>query len=135
MNTDIPTLSDARPQYAGLDRAKLAQCVQACFESAQTCTACVDTCLSEDMAARLTVCIRINLDCVDACVATGKILSRHRGREEDVTRAVVEACRAVCRACADTCALYASMREHCRVCADACRRCEQACSDLLTTPV
>lgn len=35
----------------GVDRQKLAACIAACFECAQTCTACADACLSEDMVA------------------------------------------------------------------------------------
>ena len=35
----------------GVDEQKLAACIAACFECAQTCTACADACLSEDMVA------------------------------------------------------------------------------------
>lgn len=55
------------------------------------------------MVADLTKCIRTNLDCVDICVATGKILSRRTGYDADVTRAVLEACRTACKACAEEC--------------------------------
>lgn len=133
MTDNVLSMIDAHPQgVGGMDKAKLAECIQACFECAQTCTACANACLSEDMAAELTARIRTNLDCVDACVASGKILSRHRGRDEQVARVMVEACRAACRACADECAGHASMHKHCEVCAEACHRCEQACTDLLS---
>lgn len=132
MTTNVQSMIDARAQGAPeLDKATLAECIQACFECAQTCTACADACLSEDTAAQLAACIRTSLDCVDACVATGKILSRHQGRDGQVTRAVVEACRAACTACADECAGRGSMHQHCQACADASRRCEQACNHLL----
>lgn len=75
--THARTMLDAYPKDLGsIDKNKLAECIMACFECAQTCTACVDACLSEDMAAELKKCIRINLDCVDICVATGRILFR-----------------------------------------------------------
>src|SRR5690554_5492529 len=48
------------------------------MECAQACTACADACLSEDMVAELTKCIRTNLDCADLCETTG-IVSRHTG--------------------------------------------------------
>jgi hypothetical protein len=83
------------------------------------------------MVAELTKCIRTNLDCVDICAATGKILSRHTGYDANVTRAVLAACRATCKACADECESHAQMHEDCRVCAEACRRCEQASAELL----
>ena len=55
-------------------------------------------CLSEDMVAGLTKCIRTNLDCAVVCEATGRVLSRHTGYDANLTRAVLEACAAQCRA-------------------------------------
>lgn len=132
--THVQSMLDTYPKDLGnLDKDKLAACIQACFECAQTCTACADACLSEDMVADLTKCIRTNLDCADICATTGNVLSRHTGYDANVTRAVLEACRAACKACADECGGHASMHEHCRVCAESCRRCEQACADLLAS--
>ncbi len=115
----------------GVDREALRECIDACVECAQACTACADACLSEDMVAELAKCIRTNADCADVCTATGRVLSRHTGYDADVTRAVLEACAAACKACGDECARHAGMHEHCRVCAEACRRCERACRVLL----
>jgi hypothetical protein len=115
----------------GIDKQALAACIEACFACTQTCTACADACLSEDMVADLTKCIRTNLDCADICDTTGRVLSRHTGYHANLTRAVVEACAAACKACGDECAGHADMHEHCRLCAEACRRCEQACQQLL----
>ncbi|MDI3196230.1 four-helix bundle copper-binding protein [Pseudarthrobacter sp. AL07] len=132
--THVQSMLDAHPEDLGsIDKAKLVECIQACFECAQTCTACADACLSEGMVAELTICIRTNLDCVDICVAAGKILSRQGSYDADMTRAVLEACRTVCKACADECGQHASMHRPCEVCVEACRRCEQACADLLTS--
>jgi len=131
--THIQSMPHAHPVGSGnIDKAKLTECIQACFECAQTCAACADACLSEEMVAELTNCIRSSLDCLDICVATGKILSRHAGHNADITLSVLRACRTACKACADECGQHASMRRHCEVCAEACRRCEQACTDLLT---
>jgi hypothetical protein len=85
------------------------------------------------MVAELTKCIRTNLDCVDICVATGKILSRQTGTDPEITRAVLAACRTACKACAEECGQHAAKHKHCEVCAEACRRCEQACADLLAS--
>jgi hypothetical protein len=63
---------------------------------AQTCTACADACLSEDMVAELTKCIRTDLDCADICSATGAVLSRHTGYDANITKAMLEACRVAC---------------------------------------
>ncbi|MGY1664397.1 four-helix bundle copper-binding protein [Geodermatophilus sp. SYSU D00696] len=117
----------------GIDRERLVACIEACVECAQACTACADACLSEEMVADLRTCIRTDLDCADVCEATGRVLSRHTGYDADLTRAVLEACAAACRACGDECAAHAEVHEHCRICAEACRRCEQACCDLVAT--
>ncbi len=117
----------------GIDKDKLIACIDACFECAQTCTACADACLGEDMVADLTKCIRTNLDCADQCDTTGRVLSRHTGYDANLTRSVLEACAAACKACGDECGQHAEMHEHCRVCAEACRRCEQACRDLIAS--
>jgi hypothetical protein len=117
----------------GIDTAKLQACIEACFECAQACTACADACLGEHMVAELTTCIHADADCADQCQATGRVLSRRTGYDADVTRAVLEACAATCKACGDECGQHAEMHEHCRICAEACRRCEGACRDLISS--
>lgn len=78
----VEQMLETYPQDLGnIDRAKLSECIQACFECAQTCIACADACLSEDSVADLTKCIRANLDCADICTTTGSALSRHTGYE------------------------------------------------------
>lgn len=42
---------------------------------------------------------RTNLDCADVCDATGRVLSRHTDYDANITRAVLEACAAACKAC------------------------------------
>ena len=117
----------------GTDRDALARAIGQCFECAQTWTACADACLSEDGVANLVKCVRTCLDCADICDATGRVLSRHTGYDVGLTRATLQACVTVCRACAGECERRAQMHEHCRVCAQACRHCEQACQELLSS--
>ncbi|HEV2087731.1 MAG TPA: four-helix bundle copper-binding protein [Cryptosporangiaceae bacterium] len=126
-------LSTYPADLGGVDRDKLARCIQACFDCAQVCTACADACLSEDDVAAMAKCIRTNLDCADLCATTGRVLSRHTGYDANLTRAVLEACATACKACGDECQTHAGMHEHCRVCAQACRTCEQACRELLSS--
>lgn len=109
----------------------LAAAIDACFDCAETCTACADACLAADRIETLVCCVRLNLDCVDVCDATGKLLSRQTGTNADVVRAQVRACIAASRACAEECERHAGRHEHCAVCAEACRRCERACECLL----
>src|SRR3954466_12682824 len=116
-----------------VDRQALAAGIEKCFSCAQACTACADACLSEQMVAELVKCVRTNLDCADICDTTGRVLSRHTGYDANLTRSVLEACAAACKACGDECASHASMHEHCRICGESCRRCEQACRNLIAS--
>jgi len=115
----------------GIDRQKLAECIQECYSCAQACTACADACLSEGDVAGLVKCIRSNLDCADICFATGQVLSRHTGYDANLTRAILEACATACKACGDICAEHAGHMAHCEHCARECRKCEAACRELI----
>jgi hypothetical protein len=120
------------PRDYNVDTDTLVTCIEACLACANACTQCADACLAEEKVTELVKCIRINNDCADVCASTGRILSRQTEYDANVTRAALESCIAVCKACGDECDHHAGMgMEHCRVCAEACRRCEQACEKLL----
>ena len=130
--TRTAQMLETYPGGFGFDATVLAECIEACLECAQTCTACADACLAEEQVADLRGCITHNANCADVCAATAAVLSRQTGYDGDVTRAVLAACAAACKACGDECAHHAEMgMTHCRVCAEACRRCEAACRALL----
>jgi hypothetical protein len=130
--TNAAAMLETYPKSINLDRELLARVIDAALACSQTCTACADACLSEDMVAELTKCIRTNLDCADICATTARVLSRHTGYDANLTRAQLEACAQACKSCGDECQEHAGMHEHCRVCAEACRACEQACRELLS---
>lgn len=130
--TTMPML-ETHPRPANLDRTRLAATIDTLIMCSEACTACADACLSEDMVGSLTTCIRLNLDCADICATTARVLSRQTGFDATIARMQLEACAAVCMACAAECAMHAGMHEHCRVCAEACSRCERACRELLGT--
>lgn len=128
----VSEMLNAYPKDLGdVDKGKLSACIEACLACSQACTACADACLGEDMVPAMTTCIRANLDCSDVCTATLNVLSRHTGYDANVTRSVLDACRTACKACGDECKKHTAM-DHCRVCGESCRRCEQACTDLLS---
>ncbi len=122
---------DSYPREFPLDADLLARTIDALAECGQACTACADSCLSEEGVAELGKCIRLDLDCADVCAATLRVLSRQHEYDANVTRALLEACRTACRACGDECEHHADHHEHCRLCAESCRRCEQTCDELL----
>ncbi|WP_454084335.1 four-helix bundle copper-binding protein [Georgenia sp. Marseille-Q6866] len=119
------------PARTGVDPELLARTIDALVACAQTCTACADACLGEEMVGEMRACIRTDLDCADVCEATAHVLSRQTAYNADVTRALLQACIQVCRTCGNECASHADHHEHCRICAEVCRACEQACAELL----
>ena len=135
MTHHISAMLDAHPKSGGMvSTEKLAECIAACFECSQTCTACADACQGEEMVAQLARCIRTDLDCADICAATGNVLSRRTADNGGITQVLLEACQASCGVCAEECEKHAGMHEHCRICAEACRRCASACAGLLAAP-
>jgi hypothetical protein len=112
------------------DADVLAAAIDALSDCTQACNADNAADLTEPDLAEMVTCIRLCLDCVDVCTATGGVLGRLTGYDPTVTKPLLEACIAVCRSCGAECERHAHM-PHCRVCAEACRRCEQACRDLL----
>lgn len=115
---------------ADVDMQALQNCLMACHECEATCTSCADACLSEQSVEMLRRCIRLNLDCADACSATGKIMTRLTEPEWGFISQQIGAMATICGLCAAECEKHAGHHEHCRVCAESCRRCEDACNRL-----
>ena len=122
---------DSYPGALDVDAGLLATTIDALSDCFQACVADADADLREQHTADLVKCIRLCLDCADICSATVGITSRQTERDSNITRLLLEACAADCKACADECELHAPYHAHCRVCLEACRRCEQACRQLL----
>jgi hypothetical protein len=130
--THAQQMLETHPLGAAIEAGALLACIDACFDCAQSCTACADADLGEDDIGMLVRCIRLCLDCSDVCTAAGHILSRQTEFEPELARSVVQACAQACRVCREECERHADHHEHCRVCADACERCEQTCNDVLS---
>lgn len=124
------SMIQSSPTQPKIDRALLEECIKACFDCMQTCTACADACLGEPQHEMLLRCITLDLDCADVCGATGQMLSRQTEFDITLARAVLQACAQVCRICGDECERHSHRMEHCRICAQACRRCEQVCNQV-----
>jgi hypothetical protein len=120
-------------QHRGRINEPLARCIEACFEGAQASMSCAEASLAEPSVAHLARCIRLSLDCADACAATGQMLTRRTPANTALLRRMVETCAELCRACADECDRQAVVHEHCRTCAEACLACERACREAALT--
>ena len=126
---------DTYPGKFGFPADDLAAAIEACFDCAQTCTACADACLAEDDVVELRRCIATDLNCADLCATTGRVLSRQTDYEDLVTQRALEACIRACVVCADECDKHAQHHPHCAVCAEVCRVCAAACTKLLNEEI
>jgi hypothetical protein len=122
---------DTHPQAADIETGVLADALDALKDCALVCVADAYADLVEPNVTDMVECIRLCLDCVDICTANVGVLSRPTDLEVNVTKPLLEACVAVCKACGDECEQHAQRHDHCRICAEECRRCENACRRLL----
>lgn len=127
----VEDILKTHPRATTVDMESLARCIEACHKCELSCTACADACLAEDNVAGLRECIRLNLDCADACMASARMLARLTEPDWELLGAQLDAMRTACQLCAEECDQHAEQHEHCRICAEACRRCEEACGRLL----
>jgi hypothetical protein len=132
--THAREMLEAYTGRVALDAATLVECIEACFDCDQSCSADADADLGEEDVSPMKRCITMCLNCSDVCAATGRILSRQTEFEPAMARAALQACVEACRLCAEECEYHAREMnmEHCRVCAESCRRCERACRDTLS---
>jgi hypothetical protein len=129
--THAKQILETHPTGSVIEAEVLLACIDACFDCAQSCTACADADLAEDDVTTMIRCIRLCLDCTDVCIATGQVLSRQTEFDPELARSVVQACLQACRTCAEDCERHAAHHEHCRICAETSRLCEQTCVGVL----
>ncbi len=122
-----PTPSRLPPARGSLDMPIL-RAIEACHTCAEACITCADESL-DDAAVSLGRCIRLALDCAEACSNTGPALARRTTANTALLRQMAETCAELCRTCAAECDRHALEHEHCRLCAEACRACESACME------
>lgn len=124
----LPQMFCTHPN-AGNVPAQVQAMVQELIACESACIVCADACLSEQDVQMLATCIALDLDCADVCAVTSRLASRMGHHRKAVMPHQIQACREMCRLCAEECERHD--HEHCRVCAQACRRCEEACDKVL----
>lgn len=117
----------AHPQAGGRAEEAMARCIDECHRCAAACTACADACLAEEQARQLALCIRLDLDCADICIATARVALRLTGVDDALLKRMLETCAIACELCAAECRQHD--HEHCRLCAERCERCAERCRE------
>src|SRR5258708_26684917 len=100
-------LEQANPSKPSVDENALVECIRACFDCAEACTADADADLGEQQVQTMLRCIRLCLDCADVCLATGRILSRQTAFDPATARAALQTCAQTCKVCGDECQHHA----------------------------
>jgi hypothetical protein len=97
-------------------------CLENCFEAAETCEWCADECLDEDMD--MANCIRLCRDVADIASLHARFMARESGYSENLA----EVCAGLCEECAEECERHD--HHHCQVCADVVRECAESCREM-----
>jgi hypothetical protein len=133
MASTVLRMLKASPGAPVADDTLVAEAITEAADCAQACVACASACLAERQVESLRRCIRLNLDCADACEAVARIMLRPHDPELEVLRRMLEVVTLACRASAEECNRHAVRHEHCRLCAEACARCADVCTRLRET--
>src|SRR3954453_6332741 len=72
----VEAILRTHPRPLVVDAGVLARCIDECGACAAHCTICADASLAEDDVRDMERCLRLCLDCADACVGTARILAR-----------------------------------------------------------
>jgi len=119
------------PRSSEVDIEELSDTIMSIYTCAASCNICADACLAEEDVGGLADCIRMTLHCAQSCSTTGDVLSRITETDRDALSAQVNACIAMCEACAKECGKHAEKYEHCQACGYLCKECAARCSDFL----
>src|SRR5262249_21957093 len=118
VHMQVREMISSHPGVRGNVNDALIQCIEECFSCTQMCISCADACLAEQDPSQLRQCIRLDQDCADICLATGKVASRRTGSNEQTLRAMLGICASICGLCAAECEKHASMHQHCKTCGE-----------------
>lgn len=120
-------MTQINPSTTGPANGPYAACIAACQACVLACEHCAASCLQEDDVKSMAGCIRLDLDCAQAC----QMAVAYMARDSHFAQALCRLCAEICEACGEECGRHAM--DHCQQCAEACRRCAQACREMAGT--
>ncbi|MCY7286865.1 MAG: four-helix bundle copper-binding protein [Cryobacterium sp.] len=112
-------------------RTGITRCVAACDALVVVSEDCADACLRLEGNGDVTRCFLADLDCIEVCASTSRLLSWHAGSDGATTIAMLETCREAARASLQACEQMADLHPDWHTCSMACRRVDEACTRLL----
>ncbi|HSP75768.1 MAG TPA: hypothetical protein VLO31_06110 [Cryobacterium sp.] len=112
-------------------RTGISRCVAACDALVAVSEDCADACLRIEGNGDVTRCFLADLDCIEVCSSTSRLLSWHAQKDGSTTIALLETCREAARASMAACEYMAKLHPGWHTCSMACRRVEEASTRLL----
>ena len=109
----------------------ISRCVAACEALVTVSEDCADACLRIEGNGEVTRCFLADLDCIEVCSSTSRLLSWHTRSDGPTTAALLETCQEAARASMAACEYLADLRPGWQTCSMACRRVDEACARLL----
>ncbi|QYF72479.1 four-helix bundle copper-binding protein [Cryobacterium sp. PAMC25264] len=106
-------------------------CIDACTELERASEDCAEACLRLDGDGDVTDCFLADLDCVEVCAATNRLLGWRSRTDGPTTQAMLLACRAAASVSIAACERMLPGRPHWISCVPAAHRAIEACTALL----
>ncbi|TFB57174.1 four-helix bundle copper-binding protein [Cryobacterium sp. TMT1-62] len=112
-------------------RTGINRCIAACDALVTVSEDCAHACLRIKGNGDITRCFFADLDCIEVCSSTSRLLSWHARKDGLMTIALLETCREAARASIAACENMARLHPGWHTCSMACRRVDEACARLL----
>ncbi|RDI72966.1 four-helix bundle copper-binding protein [Halopelagius longus] len=101
---------------------KQRECLENCFEAAETCEWCADACAGEGEG--MAKCIRLCRDVADLTTLHARFMARNSNYSEELA----QVCAGACEECAAECEQHDA--DHCQLCAEVLRECAETCRQM-----
>ena len=111
--------------------ARTAACVAACDALIAASEDCADACLAESGDGDVTACFLADLDCIEICTSTSRVLSWHTRTDGPTAASMLDTCMEASRASSAACERMLQHRPDWTSCAPECRRVTDACAEVL----
>ena len=105
-----------------MNHSSIQACIDACNACADACDRCSTACLQEQDVAKMSRCIKLDIDCAAIC----RLAAAFMARGSEFASPLCRECATICKACAEECSRHP--QSHCQACAAACARCADECA-------
>ena len=111
--------------------AEVQDCIDACADLERVSEDCAEACLRLGGDGEVTECFLADLDCVEVCAATNRLLGWRSRSDGPTTQAMLQACQKAATASIAACERMQLSRPDWNSCAPAAHRAVSACTALL----